>query len=591
MYKWKKFCACWESVVGSAPGIDRPIATLPAMDAAVPAGDGDDLRHCRLLLSSLSAAAAGAQSFRGRWTSISSAVARLSASLDDLAPLPPTPLVADLLRSLSQTLSSALSLAAICRSPDLPAARLRTQSEIAAASAALYQLAADADLILRSGALAYLPSPPMEAGSSRRELVRAEARSLVTRLQIGSSESRIAALDYLLDLLHQDDKNVVVAAGQGVVSALVRLFDSVTGTVSCHEAREKAAAAIARILAVQSCHHFIVAEGAPLLHHLARVLESEGGAAKEKACIALEILTQNRDNAIIIGSRGGIAALLEICCAGSSSAQAAAAAVLKNLATSQELRQNFIEENGVPVLISLLASGTPLAQENAIRCLCNLSTGGESESIKLSIFKEGALECLKNYWEAVDRGEDRNLEPGVFLLRNLASFRYIAEIIAATGFLLRTITALESDKAGTRTEAARAVTELALVLGRTRKEFEDAVPPLARMLEAKALEEKEAALRALASLMSFPGYQRLLRKEEKGIVNIVQLLDPLVHIDKKYQISILLSISHSGKCRKQMAAAGACRFLQRLADMEVDGAKKLLENLGRGKILGVFPRT
>ncbi|KAG6480026.1 uncharacterized protein LOC122019535 [Zingiber officinale] len=561
------------------------------MDAAASAGGSDDLRCCRFLLASLSAAAADAQSLRARWTSVSAAVARLSASLDDLAPLPPNPLVADLLQSLTQILSPALALASLCRASDPPAARLRTQSEIDAVSAALHQLAADADLILRSGALTYLPSPPPEAGSSRRELVRTEARRLVTRLQIGSSESRIAALDSLLDLLREEEKNVVLAAGLGVMPALVRLLDSVAGAASCHDAREKAAAAIARISEVQSCHHLIVAEGLPLLHHLARILESEGGAAKEKICTALHILTQNRDNAVIIGSRGGIATLLKICRNGSPSAQTAAAAVLKNLATAQELRLNFLEENAIPALIGLLASGTPLAQENAIGCLSNLSAGAECESIKLSIFKERALEHLKNYWEAVDIGEDRNLELGVCLLRNLASFRYIAEIIATTGFLLPIIIALKCDKPGTRTEAARAVAELALVLGRTRKEFEDAVPPLVRMLEARALEEKEAASRALASLMPFLGCQRLLRKEEKGIVNVVQLLDPLIHIDKKYTISILVSISQSRKCRKQMVAAGAYGYLQRLSVMEVDGAKKLLENFGRGKILAVFPRT
>ncbi|CAL9054736.1 unnamed protein product, partial [Musa banksii] len=399
---------------------------------------------------------------------------------------------------------------------------LRTQSDIAAASAALHQLAADADVLLGSGALLDPPSPPLEAagGSSRLESVRAEARSLVTRLQIGSSASRIAALDSLLDLLREDDKNVVVAAASGLVPALVRLLDSAAGSASCHETREKAAAAIARISA------------------------------------------------------------------------ATAAAVLKNLAMVQELRQNFMEENGVPVLIRVLAFGTPLAQANAVGCLCNLSAGEESQSIKLSIFKEGALECLKNHWEASGSGDGQNLEAAIGLLGNLASFRYIAEIVATAGLLPRVISALENSQPGTRTEAAKAVAELGSVIGRTRKEFGDAVPLLVRMLEAKTGEEKEAATRALASLMSFPEYQRLLRKEEKGIVNVVQLLDPLVRdLDKRYAISVLALISQSSKCRKQMVAAGACGYLQRLVGMEVDGAKKLLENLGRGKILGVFPRT
>ncbi|KAG6476757.1 ARMADILLO BTB ARABIDOPSIS PROTEIN 1-like [Zingiber officinale] len=551
---------------------------------AEPTGDGEELRR---LLTSLSAAAEDVQSFRGRWSSVSVSAARLSAALDDLDRLKSFPLVAELLCSLLQAASSALDLAVLCRTPDPPSARLHTQSNIAAASAALQQLAADADVLRRSDAL----FDPPEEGSRHREPVREEARSLVIRLQIGSPESRIAALDSLLDLL-RDDKNVMATVEQGAVPALVRLLDSVSVAASCHEAREKAAAAIARISAVPSCHHLLTTEGLPLLHHLARVLESDGGVAKEKACLALQTLTQTRDNALIIGSRGGIAALLEICRGGTpSSAQAAAAAVLKNLAAAQELRQKFAEENGVPVIVGVLASGTPLARENALSCLCNLSSSEESQNIKVSIFKEGALESLKNYWEAVEAGEHQNLELGIRLVRNLACFRYIAEAIAASGFLLRVTSALESSRPGARTEAAMAVAELSSVFGRARKEFEGAVTPLVRMLEAKSMEEKEVAAKVVASLMSFPVYQRLLRKEEKGIVNIVQLLDHSVLVDKKFPISILVSISKSRKCRKQMVAAGACGYLQKLAIMEVDRAKKLLEDLGRGKILGVFPRT
>ncbi|WOL02432.1 hypothetical protein Cni_G11151 [Canna indica] len=204
--------------------------------------------------------------------------------------------------------------------------------------------------------------------------------------------------------------------------------------------------------------------------------------------IFLQPLTLNRDNAVVIGSRGGIAALLEICRVGTPSAQADAAAVLKNLATVQDLWQNFLEENGVPVLIGGLESG-----------IWNPS-------------------CPR---ECGDRGEYQNLEPGIGLLRIFSSFTYIVEIIATTGFLPRIITALERNKPGTRTEATRAIVELGLVVGRTRKEFEDAVHRLLLMLEVKAVEEKEAAARALASLMAVPGYQRLLRKEEKGIVNVV----------------------------------------------------------------------
>lgn len=72
-------------------------------------------------------------------------------------------------------------------------------------------------------------------------------------------------------------------------------------------------------------------------------------------------------------------------------------------------------------------------------------------------------------------------------------------------------------------------------------------------------------------------------------VSVVQLLDPsLPNYDNKYHASILLSLTHSKKCHKQMVNAGALLFLQKLVEMDADGAKKLQETIGPGKLLGVF---
>lgn len=70
------------------------------------------------------------------------------------------------------------------------------------------------------------------------------------------------------------------------------------------------------------------------------------------------------------------------------------------------------------------------------------------------------------------------------------------------------------------------------------------------------------------------------------IVSVVQLLDPsILNFDNKYPVSILMSLTHSKKCRKQMPNAGASL---KLLDMDVDGAKKLQETIGRGKLWGVY---
>lgn len=414
--------------------------------------------------------------------------------------------------------------------------------------------------------------------------MRIESRNLITRLQIGTTESKNLAMDSLLGLLQEDDKNVLIAVAQGVVPVLVRLLDS----SSLYEIKEKAVSAIARVSKVESSKHVLIAEGLVLLNDLLRVLESGSGFAKEKACIALQVLSNSKENARAIVSRGGISSLLLICEGGTPNSQAVAAGVLRNLALFEEIRENFIEENGVLILLCLLASGTSLAQENAIGCLSNLISG--DDNLKLLVAREGGIECLKNFWDSAP--VLRSLEVAIELSRNLALCRPIAEVLVSDGFLNRIIAVLNCGVLGVRIAAAKAVYDMGFST-KTRKELGECgcIPLLVRMLDGKAIEEKEAAAKALSAVMVYAGNRRIFRKEERGIVSCVQLLDPLLqNLDKKYPVSILLSLVQSKKCRKQMVGCGACIHLQKLVEVEVEGGRKLLESLVRGKIWGVFTR-
>ncbi|KAF7123793.1 hypothetical protein RHSIM_Rhsim12G0178700 [Rhododendron simsii] len=464
------------------------------------------LNHTTHLLQALLDATPRAHHFKSKWSSIAAKLTSLSSHLSSLSSpttsTPTNPLSLDLLRSLSLTLSSALSLLTPCLSPSpLPSGKLKTQNDVDSISARLDRHLNDLHVLLKSGVLhddAVSVSP-----SSKRDSTRAEARNLITRLQIGTVESKNSAMDSLLTLLQEDDKNVLIAVAQGVVPVLVRLLDC----SSSFEVKEKTVNAISRVSAVDSSKHVLIAEGLVLLNNLLRVVESGSGVAREKACIALKALTHSRENARAIGSRGGISSLLAICEAGTPSSQAAAARVLRDLSLFDEVKENFIEENALRILLTLLASGTSLAQENAIGCLCNLVK--DDFQLKLLVAREGGIDSLKSYWDSVS---------------NVKSLEVAVEL-------------------------------------------------------------------ALSNLMGFAGNRSIFRKEERGIVVAVQLLDPLTrNLDRKYPVSLLASLVHSKNCRKQMIAAGACGFLQKLVEMDVEGAKKLLESLGKGKIWGVFAR-
>ncbi|XP_052175952.1 vacuolar protein 8 [Diospyros lotus] len=544
--------------------------------------EDDPVNLANQLLQTLLESTPNTQNFRGKWSLIGAKVAHLKTQLADLSDFPSFPtnaLSLELLRSLTQTLYEAISLCKTCQTKNLPSGKLKTQNDVDSVSARLDSHVSDAEVLIKSGVL-----QDGVVSGSKRELVRVEARNLVTRLQIGTAESRNTALDSVLSLLQEDDKNVLIAVAQGVVPVLVRLLDS----SSSPEIKEKTVTAIARVSTVDSSKHVLVAEGLLLLNNLLRVLESGSGFAKEKACVSLLALSQSKENARAIGSRGGISALLEICQAGTPSSQAVAAGVLRNLAAFPEIKENFIEESAVSTLLSLAASGTTSAQENSIGCLSNLVL--DDVQLKLLIAREGGIESLKSFWDSAPTA--RSLEAAVDLLKQLSSCPPIAEVIVSDGFINRLVSVLNCAVLGARIAAARAVYELGFNT-KTRKELGEcgSIPPLVRMMEGKAAEEKEAAAKALSALLVYAGNRRIFRKEEKGIVSAVQLLDPLVqNLDKKYPVAVLALLVHSKTCRKQMIAAGAYLHLQKLAEIEVEGAKKVLESLGRGKLWGVFAR-
>uniref|UniRef100_A0A0D3HMA0 Protein HGH1 homolog n=1 Tax=Oryza barthii TaxID=65489 RepID=A0A0D3HMA0_9ORYZ len=175
-----------------------------------------------------------------------------------------------------------------------------------------------------------------------------------------------------------------------------------------------------------------------------------------------------------------------------------------------------------------------VVRELALGCLQNLTSGDgdECQRLKVEAFQDGALGCVKDFLESCV-GDEPGLAPAFGLLRNMASFRYIAEIAVSASFV--------DHRQGRHAS----------------------------------------------------GYRKLFKKEEQGIVNVVQLLDPSTArggVDARFPVSVLLAVSPSRRCRKQMVAAGACGFLQALLAAEVDGAKKLADCLARGKMLGVFPR-
>nr|GEU37870.1 hypothetical protein [Tanacetum cinerariifolium] len=530
------------------------------------------------------------QTLKLKWSLIKTKLSNLKTNLFDLATFPPTSISNELLRSLTVTLSEALTLSLTCHTSNLASGKLKTQNDIDSIGAKLEFHIRDLHVIIESGVL---QDNNIVSTVSKREGVRMHARDMITRLQIGNTESRARALDSVLELLEKDDKNVVIAVGQGIVPVLVRLLDS----GSSAEVREKMVMVIARVSGVESCRNMLVKEGLLLLHYLIRVLEfsessesSGTGVAKEKACVTLQSLTFLKENAVVISSRGGVSLLLKICESGTPMAQACAAGVLRNISGFSDTRESFMEDHMISVLLTLASSGILLAQEHSLACLSNLVR--DDDDLRLLVARKGGIDRLKTFWD--DSGVvAKNLEVAAEFLSNLASDERLIELIISNGFLFRLVRVLNCGVLSVRIHAANTIYKMGYN-AKTRKELGEFgfIPLLIRTLDGKAIEEAEAASKALTTILIYTENTKIYKKDQRGIASVVRLLDPLVTgLDKKYPVSILMSLTRSKKCRKQMVNSGALLHLEKLIAMEIEGAKKLQESIGSGKLWGVFKRT
>ncbi|KAK3119227.1 hypothetical protein QOZ80_9BG0716130 [Eleusine coracana subsp. coracana] len=556
-------------------------------DSGEPAGD-PTLADCLRLLDEVPAAASSSPAFRRHWPSISASLATLSTALSSPTFPPAAPAI---LPPLAAALDALLSVAAGGR-----LGHLHTVSLLSSSAAALAQLAADARV---------LAAPPPATASAAAAGGQDGIDGVVARLRVGSAASRAAALEDLAAAVGAATLPPPSSAA-AAVSAVAALLDSGDLLPS---SRDLAVSALAAFASSDFLTH--ESASASLVPHLCRALESSAGPTAEHACVTLLPLTSaSRDASAAVATRGGVGALLAFCASGTPAAQAAAAGVLRNLAAFPDLLPHFRDEPAaVPLLLQLVALGTPTAQATALACLRNLTAGGDSDDaqrLRVDAFQEGALACVKDFLE-YDKDDGPGRAAALGLLRNLAAFRYVAEAAASSGFVGLVASALlTTTRPATRAAAALALAELCGAVGpssKWRKEVPPdgpVVPRLVSMMETKPVSERDAAARALAALLlagatssssSGGGYRKAFRKEERGVVNAVQMLDPAVGVEKRFPVAVLLAVAQSRRCRKQMVAAGACGFLQGLVDGEVEGAKKLAECLGKGKMLGVFPRT
>ncbi|GMH00551.1 hypothetical protein Nepgr_002390 [Nepenthes gracilis] len=517
--------------------------------------------------------------FPGRWKMIILKLEQIPCRLSDLSSHPcfsKNTLCKEQLQAVSNTLFESNKLAETCLQETYEG-KLQMQSDIDSLIGKLDVNLRDCELLIKTGILGEADSAPLVSSSSTSGS-ESSIRELLARLQIGHLEAKHRALDTLLEIMKEDEKNVLAILGRSNITALVQLL-----TATSPRIREKTVTVICSLAEAGTCENWLVHEG--VLPPLIRLVESGGPVGKEKATISLQRLSMLAETARAIVGHSGVGPLIEICRTGDSVSQAAAACTLKNLSAVPEVRHTLAEEGIINVMIDLLDHGLLLgSKEYAAECLQNLTAS--NEVLRRSVIAEGGIQSLLSYLDG-----PMPQESAVGALRNLVG-SVPMEVLDSFCFLPRLVHVLKSGSLGAQQAAASAICRICSSAEMKRMVGEvGCIPLLVKMLEAKTNGAREVAAQALSSLVTVSQNCREVKRDDKSVPNLVQLLDPSPqNTAKKYAVSCLGAFSSSKKCKKLMISYGAIGYLKKLTEMDIPGAKKLLERLERGKLRSLFSR-
>ncbi|WJX82473.1 hypothetical protein P8452_65225 [Trifolium repens] len=543
----------------------------------------DWLLHAKELVPIALDKAREVKGFPTRWKMIISRLEQIPSMLSNLSSHPcfsKNALCKEQLQAVSNSLRDAIESAELCLKEKYEG-KLRMQSDLDALIGKMDLNLRDCGLLIKTGMLgeATLPLSVASVSGSVEQSDSAahnNIRELLARLQIGHLEAKHKALDSVVEVMKEDEKNVLAVMSRSNISALVQLL-----TATSTRIREKTVTVICSLAESGSCEDWLVSEG--VLPALIRLVESGSAVGKEKAAISLQRLSMSAETSREIVGHGGVCPLVELCQTGDSVSQAAAACTLKNISAVPEVRQVLAEQGIVRVMINLLTCGMLLgSKEYAAECLQNLT--GSNESLKRSVVSEGGVRSLLVYLDG-----PLPQESAVAAIRNLVGSVSETSLVSL-GLLPRLVHVLKSGSSGAQQAAASAIcrvcssTEMKKLVGEA-----GCIPLLVKMLEAKPSSAREISAQALASLMTVSYNRREVKKDDKSVPNLVQLLDPSPQNNaKKYAVTCLGLISSSKKCKKLMISYGAIGYLKKLTEMDIPGAQKLHERLERGKLRSLF---
>ncbi|PIN22153.1 hypothetical protein CDL12_05133 [Handroanthus impetiginosus] len=569
----------------------HPATVPPPQPPPTPESPPETLEKITQLLNQLLPSTLSITCFASRWQVLRSKLAALKSLLSEIADSPhwsENPLLPPLLPALFSTLRRTETLRQHCCDASYSRGKLLMQSDLDMAAGWLSKQINDLELLLRSGVLhqstAIVLSRPNQ--SSSKEELTFFIKDLFTRLQIGGLEFKQKALDSLIQLLLEDEKSAAVIAKEGNVNCLISLLD-----MSAHDSvRELAVHAVSLLVSAGDLpRKCVFEEGA--LGPLLRIIECSSVPMKKKAAIAVEFITADPDNTWAISAYGGVPILIELCKSGSLTAQSHAIGAIRNVSTVEDIRVALAEEGVVPVLMQLLVSGSASAQGKTANCISILASAGEY--FRNLLLQEQALPRLLHLFHECPTADalEHVLRAIYSLSVSDSSFQLLS---GSTMFVIRVAELIKHGNIRLQQISARLLAKLP-ISDSNKVAIAGCMGSLVKLMESvKPDGIQEVGAKALVSLLLVKSNRKELVRDEKSLMRLVQMLDPKNDVvSKKFPVAVVAAIMAGGSqgCRKRLVGAGVYGHLQKLAEMEVAGAKKALQRLSGNRLTSIFSRT
>ncbi|XP_023772472.1 vacuolar protein 8 [Lactuca sativa] len=548
----------------------------------------DTLHQTTTLLSTILPASSSVNSFTSRWQVIRSKLVVLSSSLSSISDSThwsENHILQTLLPDLLSTLRRIQTLCDQCTDFSYKAGKLLMQSDLDMATGWLSKQLQDLDLLIRSGVLchstAIVLSQPAPGSSS--EDLGFFVRDVFTRLQIGGVEFKRKAMECLVQLLIEDEKAVKVVANEGNIRYLIQLLD-------VNDLSEQAVSAVSILAcASEESRKTVFEEGG--LGPLLRILEYGSVQLKEKASIAVEAITGDVDNAWAITAYGGVPILLDVCRSGSLTAQSHAIGAIMNVASVEDVRVYLCEESAVAVMVQLLVSGCAASQEKSAHCIAIVASS--SKYFRSLLIQEKGLESLLHLLHRSSNPD--TLEYVLRSIHSLSTSDSVSRLLSASSIFITQIAEFIEQGNPTLQQISTSILANLCITDSNKRGIVGCMGPLVKLMEsAKPVGLQEAAMQALTSLLSVKQNRSFFARDEKSMMRLVHMLDPLTEsVPKKFPVAVVYTLMTDGSntCRRKLMEAGANSYLQRLSETEVVGAKKALQRLSGSRLKSIFNRS